>query len=45
MKTFKFKNATVYISGNISKERLENATIQFMKKAQKYKIVKRKADA
>lgn len=45
MKTFKFKNATIYICGNISKDRLENATIQFMKKVQKYRIEKRKEAA
>lgn len=42
MKTYKYKNATVYVSGEINKERLKKATIQFVKKAYQYKALKEK---
>lgn len=45
MKKFNFKNATVYICGNISKERLENATIRFAKGIRKCEALKRKENA
>lgn len=38
MKTYKFKNATVYVYGEISKERLRNATIRLVKDSRKYKL-------
>lgn len=37
MKTFKYKNATINIRGEVDKERLKNATIQFLKKSYRYK--------
>ena len=40
MKTFKYKNATVHIRGDIDKEKIKNATIQFMKKTYRYKKTK-----
>lgn len=41
MKEYRFKNATIYVHGSISKERLKNATIQLVKSSQKYKLHKR----
>ena len=32
MKTFKYKNATIHVRGEVDKEKLKNATIQFLKK-------------
>ena len=40
MKTFKYKNATVHVRGNVDKEKLKNATIQFLKKRYMYKKTK-----
>ena len=40
MKTFKLKNATIHVRGEVDKEKLKAATIQFMKKAHRYKLVK-----
>lgn len=37
MKTYRFKNATIHIHGEINKKRLEKATIKLVKGAQKYK--------
>lgn len=37
VKKYKFKNAIVYVYGEISKERLKEATIKFLKKTYKYK--------
>lgn len=44
MREYKFKNGVVYVCGNINKERLEKSTVVFMKKVQKYKLMKRKAE-
>lgn len=38
MKTYKFKNATVHVCGEINKERLKAATIKLVKDSRKYKI-------
>lgn len=38
MKTYKFKNATIYVYGEISKERLQKATIRLVKDSRKYKL-------
>lgn len=40
MQTFKYKNATIHIRGDIDKEKLKNATIQFLKKRYTYKKTK-----
>lgn len=40
MKTYKFKNATIYVHGEVDKERLRKATIELAKKSRKYKIYK-----
>ena len=40
MKTFKYKNATIHVRGEVDKERLKQATIQFMTKTYRYKCVK-----
>lgn len=40
MKTFKYKNATIHIRGDVDKEKLKNATIQFLTKRYRYKKVK-----
>lgn len=37
MKEYRFKNATIYVHGELDKERLRKATIRFIKKARKYK--------
>lgn len=37
MKTYRFKNATIYVHGEIDKERLRKATIKLIKDSQKYK--------
>ena len=37
MKTYRFKNATIYVNGEINKERLRKATIKLVKDSQKYK--------
>lgn len=37
MKTYKFHNATIYVHGEINKERLKNATINLIKNSYKYK--------
>lgn len=41
MKTYKFKNATIYVHGEISKERLQKATIELIKNTHKYKIARK----
>lgn len=43
MKTFRFKNATIYVHGEVNKERLRKATIKLVKDSHKYKngVVKR----
>lgn len=38
MKTYKFKNATIYVHGEASKERLQKATIQLVKGLRKYEV-------
>lgn len=40
MKTFKYKNATIHVRGEVDKEKLKNATIQFLKKRYTYKKMK-----
>lgn len=40
MKTFKYKNATIHVRGDVDKEKLKNATIQFLKKSYRYKKTK-----
>lgn len=42
MKTYKFKNATIYVHGEVNKERLKKATIQLMKQSHKYRKVERR---
>lgn len=37
MKTYRFKNATIYVHGEVDKERLRKATIKLIKDSQKYK--------
>lgn len=37
MKKYRFKNATIYVHGEVSKERLRKATIQLVKDSRKYK--------
>lgn len=40
MKTFKYKNATIHVRGEVDKEKLKNATIQFLTKRYRYKKAK-----
>lgn len=40
MKTYKYKNATVYVNGEVNKERLRKSTIRFFKKAYECKKIK-----
>jgi hypothetical protein len=37
MKTYRFKNATIYVHGEVDKERLKKATIKLVKDSHKYK--------
>lgn len=37
MKTYRFKNATVYVHGEVNKERLKKATIKLVKDSHKFK--------
>lgn len=37
MKTYRFENATIYVYGEVNKERLKKATIKLVKDSQKYK--------
>lgn len=37
MKTYRFKNATIYVHGEVSKEKLRKATIKLIKDSRKYK--------
>lgn len=37
MKKYRFKNATIYVHGEINKERLRKATIKLVKDSRKYK--------
>lgn len=40
MKTFKYKNAVIHVRGNVDKEKLKTATVQFIKKSYRYKKAK-----
>lgn len=40
MKTYRYKNATIHVRGNVDKERLRNAAVQFIKKSYRYKKMK-----
>lgn len=42
MKTYRYKNATIHVRGEVDKEKLKNAAIQFLTKAYRYKLVKAK---
>lgn len=35
MEKYKYKNATIYVRGEVNREKLEEATIRFLKKADK----------
>lgn len=37
MKVYRFKNATIYVHGEVNKERLKKATIKLVKDSHKYK--------
>lgn len=37
MKTYRFKNATIYVHGEVNKEKLKKATIKLAKDSHKYK--------
>lgn len=37
MKTYRFENATIYVYGEVNKERLRKATIKLVKDSHKYK--------
>ena len=41
METYKYKNATIHVRGEVDKEKLKNATIQFLKKTRQFKRVKK----
>lgn len=40
MKTYRYKNATVHVRGDIDKERLKNAAIQLLSKQYRIKRAK-----
>lgn len=37
MKTFKYKNATVHVRGEVDKEKLKNAAVKLLTKKYRYK--------
>lgn len=37
MKVYRFKNATIYVRGEVNKERLKKATVKLVKDSHKYK--------
>ena len=40
MKTYRYKNATIHVRGEVDKEKLKNAAIQLLTKAYRYKCMK-----
>lgn len=40
MKTYRYKNATIHVRGEVDKEKLKNAAIQLLTKSYRYKIAK-----
>lgn len=40
METYKYKNATIHVRGEVDKEKLREATIQFLTKSYRYKLMK-----
>ena len=40
MKTYKYKNATVRVRGEVDKEKLKNATVKFLTKTYRFKRAK-----
>lgn len=44
MKVYKYKNATIYIHGEVNKERLKKATIELVKNTQKCKMLRKRCD-
>ena len=42
MKTYRHKNATIHVRGEVDKEKVKAATVQFIKKSYKYRKMKEK---
>lgn len=42
MKTFRYKNAIIHVRGEVDKDKLKDATIQFLTKSYRYKLAKEK---
>lgn len=42
MKTYKYKNATIHVRGDVDKEKLKQATITFLTKTYRFKRMKEK---
>lgn len=40
MKTYKYKNATIHVRGDVDKEKLKNAAIRLLSKKYRYKRMK-----
>lgn len=40
MKEYRFENATIYVHGELNKERLRKATIRFVTQSRKCKMLK-----
>lgn len=40
VKTYKYKNATIHVRGEVDKEKLRNATIKFLTKVYRVKRMK-----
>ena len=40
MKTYRYKNATIHMRGDVDKEKLKNAAIKLLTKKYRYKQVK-----
>lgn len=42
MKTYRHKNATIHVRGEVDREKLKNAAIQLLTKSYRYKLKKEK---
>lgn len=40
METYRYKNATIHVRGDVDKEKLKNAAIQLLTKAYRCKVLK-----
>lgn len=45
MRTYNFENGTIFVHGNVDKKRLENATIQLLKRTRQYKTIQKRVES